>query len=521
MTTTQHSDPASLSFNAFDVFKCIRQSGFLKKQDYNPQKLKAKSTNTYTLFPSENQWKITLNRRAQQKSCGFFAKTNAPYKEFGNVELNSNKLLLESLQHIGNWFLDEKARIKSTHNIPVFTKSAHDITDRSSRQILNYQVFGEHKKPDNGIALLKLHLEKNNKHIKAVKAGQLLSKCIFNDEKKNSNRNDSLAHAESSSERKMQKLYCRELQDYLQPSVNRVEIPSTSWRKQNEFLEKLKCFEILFNSVQNMTSKDLKNKTILSSDTLKKLRQEPIEFTEEGQSMSSTLELNNKEHKSRSVQVARKPITVISYNENTSSKSINASKSGNDIIPPWFKNYIKDEDKCFQHFGNNTNSKFHKDFLHHLKNSLQTSQNKLNEKMKNELDSHVDAHLQCIKFLQLREVREKDLHIMRKQVKDWRYKIASAIKVPEKWFDILREQQTTLQLQDNEIVNEIIQRLAKHKHWKLPELSQSKFCLLIFSLPAYELCTYPMKEAAQYYSTAVLNLPGHILNEWLRARKLV
>ncbi|XP_047132992.2 uncharacterized protein LOC101237469 isoform X2 [Hydra vulgaris] len=477
MTTTQHSDQASLSLNAFDVFKCIRQSGFLKKQDYNPQKLKAKSTNTYTLFPSENQWKITLNRRAQQKSCGFFAKTNAPYKEFGNVELNSNKLLLESLQHIGNWFLDEKARIKSTNNIPEFTKSSRDITDRSSRQILNYKVFDEHKKPDNGIALLKLHLEKNNKYIKAVKAGQLLSK-FFNDEKKNSNRNDSLSHAESSSERKMQKLFCRELQDYLQPSVNRVEIPSTSWRKQNEFLEKLKCFEILFNSVQNMNSKDLKNKTTLSSDTLKKLRQEPIEFTEEGQSMSSTLELNNKEHKSRSFQVARKPITVIGYNESTSSKSINGSKSGNDIIPPWFKNYINDEDKCFQHFGNNLNSKFHKDFLHHLKNSFQTSQNKLNEKMKNELDSHVE-------------------------------------------FDILREQQTTLQLQDNEIANEIIQRLAKHKHWKLPELSQSKFCLLIFSLPAYELCTYPMKEAAQYYSTAVLNLPGHILNEWLRARKLV
>ena len=108
MATLQRSGPTSLSSNTFDVLKYIRQSGFLKEQQYIPKKLKAKSANTYASLPCENQWKTTLDRRTQQKSCGFFAKPDTPYKDFGNVELNSSKLVLDSLQYIGNWFLDEK-----------------------------------------------------------------------------------------------------------------------------------------------------------------------------------------------------------------------------------------------------------------------------------------------------------------------------------------------------------------------------------------------------------------------------
>ena len=47
------------------------------------------------------------------------------------------------------------------------------------RQLLNQKKLNVNKKSDNGIALIKQHLEKADKCLKAVKAGQMLSACIF------------------------------------------------------------------------------------------------------------------------------------------------------------------------------------------------------------------------------------------------------------------------------------------------------------------------------------------------------
>ena len=109
MYTLQNSTPlnsnASTGANAAEVVKFIRSAisnpGADSSNLSEPEFLN-RSVDGY--LKDEHAWKKTLDRRTQQKLCGFFAKLDCKYKECGHVELQNRKLVLESLRQIGNVF---------------------------------------------------------------------------------------------------------------------------------------------------------------------------------------------------------------------------------------------------------------------------------------------------------------------------------------------------------------------------------------------------------------------------------
>jgi len=109
MYTLQNSTPlansnASTGANAAEVVKFIRStisnSGAVSN-DSEPE-FTNRSIDGY--LKDEHAWKKTLDRRTQQKLCGFFAKPDCKYKECGHVELQNKNLVIESLGQIGNNF---------------------------------------------------------------------------------------------------------------------------------------------------------------------------------------------------------------------------------------------------------------------------------------------------------------------------------------------------------------------------------------------------------------------------------
>lgn len=92
------------SANVNEVVKYVRGALTGVSKGANDPGIKNRSVDGFFKNEKLHSWKKTLDRRTQQKSCGFFARPDNKYKECGGVELENRRLVINSLKRIGNYF---------------------------------------------------------------------------------------------------------------------------------------------------------------------------------------------------------------------------------------------------------------------------------------------------------------------------------------------------------------------------------------------------------------------------------
>ena len=90
------------STNVNEVVKYVRSALTGASTGANDPEIKNRSVDGFFKDEKLHAWKRTLDRRTQQKSCGFFARPDNKYKECGGVELLNRRLVINSLKKIGN-----------------------------------------------------------------------------------------------------------------------------------------------------------------------------------------------------------------------------------------------------------------------------------------------------------------------------------------------------------------------------------------------------------------------------------
>ncbi|XP_057316710.1 uncharacterized protein LOC130657716 [Hydractinia symbiolongicarpus] len=110
---------------------------------------------------------------------------------------------------------------------------------------------------------------------------------------------------------------------------------------------------------------------------------------------------------------------------------------------------------------------------------------------------------------------------MRNDVNEWRHKINMSGARPPLWFELLQQERENCQLQDDDQTTEKLKHLTKYNDLKYSPCIHAKLCLLVYSLPLYELCALHMLDAVKFFVCHILELPEGCHNEWLEERKLL
>ena len=98
-------------FVSTEITKSIRQCLIgANVPTYEGRKVKERTTTNLSHFRSENDWKIALDRRENQKCDGYFSQISQPYRELGETELNTKDLVVDGMKKIGVVFNMEVSR---------------------------------------------------------------------------------------------------------------------------------------------------------------------------------------------------------------------------------------------------------------------------------------------------------------------------------------------------------------------------------------------------------------------------
>ena len=139
MYTLQNNTPLSnTGVNAGEVVRYVRNALSGTSKGANDPGIKNRSIDGF--LKDENSWKRTLERRTEQKTCGFFARPDFKYRECGNVELKNKKLVINSLKEIGNIFNTQVQNLKIFHpKIPYRGKEFKNLKIVTKKKITWYR----------------------------------------------------------------------------------------------------------------------------------------------------------------------------------------------------------------------------------------------------------------------------------------------------------------------------------------------------------------------------------------------
>ena len=608
-----------------DVIKCVRQNINYTEPVYDPEKIKARCERSFLTYKSDNSWKQTLQRRSEQKSCGFFARSDRKYRECGNVELKTKDLVLNSLESIGNTFKNNANQ--KDNPIAYKTNDDCDFNVKDKKSSASYsKIRRDRFITDNGISTIKRILSKSEKRITSIKAGQSLASYL--EKEKLDKESDILANKNASTKLDMillnptEKIVVTNSKKSKQ-SGKMSEVAGSRESRQNiKFLETLESLVMLFTMLSNMRQRDLRTKAPLSSDCLKTLLKHPIvndvlppnptnrlqvevpTYQQRGPRRSimvlgnTPLLQNNdfynkgapvylRESASRASQMAspynvqpRRGKTLQPRYKNSASFTPNGNKvetwedlvnvntgkgedgtpdidsssrggvsrismhvghikiaphakkapnatNTNDSIPPWQKiiQEQKDDSKANNPFTKSdyseTKSERHNLLLDNLKSTFQDTKVQYASKLQEAISSKMDTYSKNFELLEVKHIHETDMKSVRMKINDWR-KLATktSARLPN-WVQKLKQEQKRLGMENNENSKEHLLKLFKHIDTKPSVFVKAKLCLLVFSLPLFQLCALKMQRALRFILKEFLGENDGYLKDWFQSRKIL
>ncbi|XP_046363043.2 uncharacterized protein LOC124139768 [Haliotis rufescens] len=93
---------------------------------------------------------------------------------------------------------------------------------------------------------------------------------------------------------------------------------------------------------------------------------------------------------------------------------------------------------------------------------------------------------------------------------------------PSKWYDELRER-THMKIASNDPdIDEALSKIGRFSQFGVKSIlySKAKLCLLVMSLPAYQVCTISMQAALKFVMEKILVGQEEVLQHWLHQRRL-
>jgi len=644
MVVVQNSSGPSILSSGIttnEVIKYVRNNINQTIYQYQPEKIKSRSKRVFLTHKDEDYWKKTLDRRDDQKSRGFFARPDRKYKECGDVELQTKQLLINSLENIGNRFVDQKHTAKKSVSLD-FRDTQTSIPAQGG--VLSKQDKKRHfiqKESDNGISTIKKLLEQADRRITSVRAGQSLSAYLHKE--KDEKKRELLEEEESNnnaldmvlidvSEKRSGGGNMIRLENNTGGEIDEKQRPAEC-RKKVDFQEKLNNLITIFTITNNMRQKDLRTRVPLTLESLKMLKKHPLVNDQSYQPIVARLQTfdqsqpstarygrnsvmlppgtmlfqtkdaerlhvgagnrlvlpgfnesvsrhselaspyQNNQRKLRNVQARHKNsptstpcngIKVETWDElmairtgradsTTLESDHNAravsrismhagptkfnphykkrggawqTKGVNEVTPPWLKILQDQRDsnekdiQCTRQKGNELKSKRHDEILGKLKSGFEETKQTYAKKMKDELDNRVDAYEKQFELLECNHIRETDMKSMRGKINEWRQHVNMSTARPPLWVETLKIEQKHSQCLNDDQSNEKLQDIMKFIETKPSLVIKAKLCLMVFSLPVYELCTVQMKDAIKFFLEEVLEQSDNGFKQWLQARKL-
>ena len=202
-------------------------------------------------------------------------------------------------------------------------------------------------------------------------------------------------------------------------------------------------------------------------------------------------------------------------------------------LPPWqkviYEEARRDEMKSKKNLKGQTKDDPYsckKDaFLIKVQRRFNKSRKKGSDKLNKELDKRLNCFQERMKFLEISHFAQEDLKAMRRRVKDYQQEVQTNLAKPSQWFEELSEEQRSLGLDADELVGEKINAIDFFTQIEFSKTSsfKAKLCLLLMSLPVYELCVIPMQKAIKFVLSSVLEVADgeSKLKEWMQNRKLI
>lgn len=85
-----------------EITKSIRQclTG-VEVPTYEGRKVKERTPTNLAHVRRENDWKIAWSKREKQKGEGYFSQITQPYRELGEIELDTKDLVVDAMEDIG------------------------------------------------------------------------------------------------------------------------------------------------------------------------------------------------------------------------------------------------------------------------------------------------------------------------------------------------------------------------------------------------------------------------------------
>ena len=607
-----------------DVIKCVRQNINYTEPVYDPEKIKTRCQRSFLTYKKDDSWKQTLQRRSEQKSCGFFARSDRKYRECGNVELKTKYLVLKSLESIGNTFKNNANQ--KNNSIAWKTNDDCDLNVKDKSSASYSKIRRDRFIADNGITTIKHILSKAEKRITSIKAGQSLASYL--EKEKLEKESDILANKNTSKKLDMILLNPTEKipvtnSKKTEQSGKMSEVAGSTESRQNiKFLETLESLVMLFTMLSNMLQRDLRTKAPLSSDCLKTLLKHPIANDAPPPNPTNKLQLdvptyqqrgprrsimmlgntpllqNNdfynkvapvylRESASRASQMASpynaqprrgknlqpryKNSATFTPNGNKvetwedlmnvdagkgedSTPDIDSSSRGGvsrismhvghikftqqakkapnatnttDSIPPWQKIIQEQKDgnksnnPCTKSEYYETKSERHNLLLGNLKSSFQDIKIQYANKLQEAISSKMDTYSKNFELLEVNHIHETDMKSVRMKINEWR-KLATktSARLPN-WVQKLKQEQKRLGMENNENSKERLLKLFNHIDTKPSVFVKAKLCLLVFSLPLFQLCALKMQRALSFILKEFLGESVDYLKDWFQSRKIL
>lgn len=91
------------------------------------------------------------------------------------------------------------------------------------------------------------------------------------------------------------------------------------------------------------------------------------------------------------------------------------------------------------------------------------------------------------------------------------------------WYETLEQEAIDIGVASELDVIVLLEKLCLFSAYDITTIPfvQAKLCLLVQSLPVYELCTLTMMEALKFLITKILNSSITTFNDWMNHRKLL
>nr|XP_022316518.1 uncharacterized protein LOC111120117 [Crassostrea virginica]XP_022316528.1 uncharacterized protein LOC111120117 [Crassostrea virginica] len=93
---------------------------------------------------------------------------------------------------------------------------------------------------------------------------------------------------------------------------------------------------------------------------------------------------------------------------------------------------------------------------------------------------------------------------------------------PSRWFEDLEEKTLSIIGYCDEDINKTLQKIGRYStiDSKTIPSAKAKLCLLLMSLPAYEMFTIPIQRALKFVLEVIFQGEDHLLGEWFQHRKI-